>query len=57
MKSEKEIQNVYNFLTKTLIFPDAADWNLPNENLSFKHNEVCTAIKVLKWILQIEAKT
>jgi hypothetical protein len=51
MKSEKDIQDVYNFLTKTLIIPDYADWNLPNHNLSFKYNEVCTAIRVLKWIL------
>lgn len=45
------LYDVYISLTEFSICPSCADWNFPRYNLSLKHHEVNTAIKMLKWVL------
>lgn len=48
--TEEEIKDILQMFDDVII-PSAADWVFPKYNLSLKFHEVCTAIKVLKCVL------
>lgn len=50
MMTEEEIKDILQMFDDVII-PSAADWVFPKYNLSLKFHEVCTAIKVLKCVL------
>ena len=47
---ETEIKDILKSFDNWII-PSAADWDFPEYHLSLKYHEVCTAIKILKWVL------
>ena len=50
MRTEEQIKYILDSFNEEII-PSSADWEFPEYGLSLKFHEVCTTIKILKWVL------